>query len=137
MQKKNKHEQKFTTEVQKWMRSNSKALPISFAWEVKVATGDNLYFSQVTEHQRHSLITAKWRVFCYKISDYDQMKKPCDGVFIRNSAGFLIFYWARPKNKKFYLIDIDVFEDFETMVSKKSMKEKDAEEIAFLVGQLA
>ena len=47
-----KHEQKFTTEVQKWMRAHAKELPLAFAWEVKVTTKPNLFFSQIPDHQR-------------------------------------------------------------------------------------
>jgi len=131
-----KHEQKFTTEVQKWMRHNAKKLPLAFAWEVKVATTPNLFFKQVPPHQRDALEIAKWNAFVYKISDYDQMKKPCDGVFMRDAGGLLIFYWVKRGNKMFYLIDIDKFLDFEESCKKKSMNEEDAMNIAMIVGKL-
>jgi len=136
MPKIKRHEARFTTEVQKWLRHNAKDLPLAFAWEAKVATTPNLFFSQVPKHQRDALEIAKWQVFCYKISDYDQMKKPCDGVFMRDAGGMLLLHWIRKGNKTFYMIDIDRFQAFEKSCGKKSLNEDDARKIAFKVGTL-
>ena len=134
---KNKHEAKFTTSVQKWMRHNAKKLPIAFAWEAKITTGPSIFFAQIPPHQRDALEIAKWEAFCYKISDYDQLKKPCDGVFMRDAGGMLLLYWVRRGNKEFFMIDIDAFLNFEETCGKKSINEEDARKISFLTGRLA
>ena len=132
-----KLEQRFTTELQKWMRANKQLLPRAYAWEVKVSTDDNaLPFDAVQEHQIYALEIAKWQCFVYKFSDLDRMQKPCDGVTI-SGAGFLIFHWARKGNKNFYIIDIDVFINEKETSKRKSLTESKAREIAMLVGKLA
>lgn len=132
-----KLEQRFTTELQKWMRANIKQLPFSFAWEVKVSTDNNaLAFSAVQEHQIRALEIAKWDAFVYKFSDLDRLQKPCDGVMV-SGAGVLIFHWVRKGNKKFYLIDVDRFTQYRDSSKKKSLTESEAESIAFFIGTLA
>lgn len=130
-QKRNRSEQNFCTELQKWMRS---CLECSCAWEAKIVVGELKYnLRLIPDHQFTSLRRASKGSFCYKISDAEcYTQKPCDGVFITMGKGIFFFKWIRRNNKRFYGITVECLENFMSNGNFK-LSEDNAIEMAIYV----
>lgn len=129
-----KHEQKFCTELKKWLCHNFKETCFI---EAKISLGNKPFNlkSGFKEHQIPILMMIKNGVFGYKISDLDRMTKPFDLIFSYRSNAYVAIHWVRKGNKKFYLITIARIQEL-IDTGFKSLTEKHAEAIAFEVGVL-
>lgn len=130
-----KKEQWFCTELQKWLKYNwTKSGPI----ECKVSYGNNFnYNSGFKPHQLNNLINARDGKGCltYKISDMDRLAKPWDIDCYFRSCSMVAFFWARPRNRIFYLINPHTIQG-EIDENKKSLTEDRAKLIADVIGEL-
>jgi len=99
-----KHEQKFCTELKKWLCHNFKETCFI---EAKISTGNKPFNlkSGFKEHQIPTLLMIKNGSFGYKISDMDCMTKPFDIIFSYKVKSYVAIHWVRRGNKKFYFID--------------------------------
>jgi hypothetical protein len=129
-----KHEQDFCTALKKWLHYN---MHETVFIEAKISVGDAPfnYKSGFKEHQIPTLQTIKHGSFGYKISDMDRMIKPFDLLHAYKAKSFIALHWIRPRNKVFYLIEVD---DIKAEIDKgnKSLTEERAREIAYLTGEL-
>ena len=126
-------EAEFTTKVQKWIKHNWK---YSGPWEIKVSYAPLLnYKSAIKKHKIPNLLTTCQKDICqtYKISDLDQMQKPWDIDVYHNAKPMLCFNWIG--NKTFYLISPELIKS-EIESGSKSLTEKRAEELAFLISEV-
>lgn len=128
-----RHEAIFTTKFVRWL---SHSWPKSSNFEVKICTGVSIPFSDVKDHQLHALKTAARASITYKIPDDSRSQKPFDCFKQVGVDGYIVLYWVRRANKKFYIIDIDTWTTQKETSKKKSLRESEAEAIAYLVGEL-
>ena len=121
-----KREAKFGRTFNHWMRANPLNLP-AFAFELKQTRTDSIHFMAVAPHQILFLQSAKSpHGMYYKIPDDSRGIKPFDGVFLRNTPGYLVF-----KYKDFFcLIDVDVFVKESMESDRRSLTSARAKEIA-------
>ena len=130
----------------KWLRSEEalKYLGVGDAFELKfLREGERLNFNAVQEHQIEGLRRAKEGVLYYKLSDMSANAKPFDCFTLRSAGAWVVLMWWRKggrwKERGFYLIDVDAYEDLrEEKVRKggrgsKSMTEKEASEVGIKV----
>ena len=99
-----KYEQKFCTELKKWLDHNWKE---NCFIEAKISLEDkplNLK-SGFKDHQLPCLMYAQKDTFSYKISDMDRMQKPFDIIHSYKIKTYIAIMWIRRGNKRFYLID--------------------------------
>ena len=102
-----KYEQKFTSELIKWLNYNAKNhFKKSFPIEVKVGVDDKPinFKSGFRPHQIPTLIQANDNIHTYKISDMDRMPKPYDIACFFNCHPYIAIHWVRKGNKTFYMI---------------------------------
>jgi len=125
-----KFEQKFCTELQKWIKYNMKS---TFCWEAKICEGKNLnYKNHFPEHQIRNLKICG-RHFIYKISDADALcQKPFDGVSITEAPGYFFIQFKKPI---FYIIEVSILES-EIQSGSKSLTEQCAKKISYRIGEL-
>lgn len=129
-----KREQKFLTELQKWMLYNWKE---SCKIEGKVSI-DNKPFnlkSGFKPHQLPTLINIKNGPFSFKPSDLAQLQQPYDIDFSYKQKAYVAIMWIRKCNKTFYLIDPVAIQGLQED-GHKSIDEKMAHVIAEYVGEL-
>lgn len=134
----NKHEQKFCSELNKWLTYNGeKVFGCSFPIECKVGVENKPvnFKSGFRPHQIPTLTQAKTKVHAYKVSDMDQMPKPYDIAFFCKAPSAIAIMWIRKGNKTFYMIKP---EDIQNLIDTgiKSIDEAMANVICFYRGEL-
>ena len=129
-----KHEMKFCTSLQKWLKYNMKHTCFI---EAKISIDDKPFNfnSGFKPHQLPTLSSIKHNCMAYKISDMDRMQKPFDIIFARMDKAYVAIMWIRKGNKVFYLIDPDTVQG-EIDSGLKSMTEARAEKLAVIRGIL-
>jgi hypothetical protein len=84
------------------------------------------------DHQLPLLRAAEGEGFWYKFPDLG-MQTPCDGMFFKGD-GYVALYWWKPRKvKRCTLIRIGDLDKFFTTVTKKSIRQEEAEKIAFRI----
>ena len=133
-----KYEQKFCSELNKWLIYNGeKVIGKSCPIECKVGIEDKPinFKSGFRPHQVPTLIHVKQKVHAYKVSDMDQMPKPYDIAFFCKAPSLIAIMWIRKGNKTFYLIDPIAIQGL-IDDGHKSIDEKMAHLIADYVGEV-
>lgn len=129
-----KREQKFCTELQKWLKYN---MPWSFTWEAKVVHENRYNFKSDRSFWKELRVLKNTRKhFIYKHSDLGMVGNPCDGTKIFEGWGYFFFKWNRKGNKKFYVIEAYILDKF-IKDGNKSISEQEAKQIADREGTLA
>lgn len=129
-----KSEQKFCTDLIKWLKHNIKH-PCYI--EAKVAYDDKPFNfkSGFRPHQLKVLMNAKTKPFGYKLGDQDRLIKPFDIIASNKIDTYVAIMWVRHGNKRFYLIDpVDIQKLIDS--DHKSMDEGMAMVIAHTTGEL-
>ena len=132
---KRKEESKFVTALQKWLKHNcSWSGPI----ECKVSYKPKFnYKSGFKPHQLPNLIGASKTCVTYKISDISSMsgfgQNPWDLDCYYKAKSLVAIKWVG--SKKFYLIKPQKIV-IEIKNKSRSLTEKRAEELAYLIGEL-
>lgn len=120
------NEAQFCTALQKWCGHN---LNKSALIEAKVAKTGKFYYKNIALHQMMSLQNAKHRKIIFKISDADfRSHKPADIFMLKKSDAYIALMFLRPRNKRFYMIDIDAIVA-EIKNKKNGLTEAEAKEI--------
>jgi penicillin-binding protein-related factor A (putative recombinase) len=120
-------ESNFQSLFSKWVKDNWRS---SAAFELKITKTNTLPFSRIEEHQLVSLSKAKHAILYHKISDSAIGFKPFDCFTLYNSEAYLVIMYYKPRAKKqFYMIDIDVLENFMQIKSNHSISEQNAKEL--------
>jgi len=132
-----KHEAKFHSQLMKWLKYNLDKFPKSFLIETKVVrpNSNNFYFRELSEKEERLLLRAKNGSILQTHSDINRLGTNCDASCI-SGGGYIFIQWVRPKNKTFYIIDIDDFVKLRDAKKAKSLTEKDAMLIASFIGEL-
>ncbi len=120
-------ESKFQTKFGKW---------VFYRWpkdryahfELKVARGNALPFSAVSEKQKRNLRIALRRFF-HKYSDIDRLGTPFDCSYVGPAECFVVVQYDKPKNKEFFLCPIESFLEEEEVSTRKSLTEERARQI--------
>jgi len=130
------HEAKFHSAMMRWLQYNLDKFPTSFKIETKVVRpgSKNFPFKELSAKEERLLLKAKHGSVLQTNSDEDRRGTNCDGDCV-SGGGFIFLQWVRPKNKTFYVIDIEDFIKARDTF-KTSLDEKTAMIIAYLVGEL-
>jgi len=104
-------EKSFYSPVQDWMKQN---LQGSNAVELKLTKTNKFYLNKMEAHQLPTLYAIKHKVLVYKLPDVGYDRKPCDIIMLSGAGAFVgIIYYVPHKKKHLYLIDIDVFLEYQ------------------------
>ncbi len=114
--KRRSYEAEFCSKMQKYLLHNHWGE--TFAWEAKVGYDNkpiNLKSAfppdKITgglNHELTNLYNAKYGFLTYKISDYDRLEKPFDGVcFAACGHAYVFMTWMDDPDKMVYVIDVD------------------------------
>lgn len=118
-------EQKFLTQLQKWLRANS--FPTCVI-EAKVAKGKRLPYSALKPHQFRNLRNARKSMITYKIPDDGFGQKPFDCVVFNNVPGYVaVMFYEKKGTKDFYLIPAQAWRFAEVRDTEKSLTPKKAD----------
>lgn len=122
-----KSEQRFHTEAMRWIKYNLHLLPKSFLMESKVVrSGETRFpYRELSEKEERLLLRAKHGTVIQTHSDLGGMGTLCDGSVI-SGGGLIFLQWTRPRNKEFYIIDIDDFIKQRETSTMKSLSEQEA-----------
>lgn len=126
-----KIEAKFGLAFQKWATKNFKFPPSPVFWEYKHTRGKKAFpFREWYDHQRNwSQVISGEKPKFYRIGDYGPQFKMCDAI----SVCFSEYNIPIQYNDFFVVIGGDVLHEEIKKSDKKSLSEKRAKEIAFLV----
>jgi len=129
-----KYEQKFCTDLKKWLTYNMKETCFI---EAKISTENKPFNfnSGFKPHQLPTLAMIDRGPFGYKISDMDRMQKPFDLIFSYKAKTYIAIHWIRKGNKRFYLITPTAIQGL-IDDSYKSIDEKMASIISNVTGEL-
>lgn len=120
-------EKNFQTLFLKWVRHQPNLGTVVF--ELKLTKGGSLNFNALLPHQLIALRAAKHNRIAYKIADDSVGFKPFDCFHIREVPAYIVIMYYTRGEKKFYMIDVDVW-DKEVKISKrKSLTKERAAEI--------
>ena len=98
-------------------------------FELKITNNLALPFDAVKPHQIINLKIAKHGTLPYKIADEGFQQKPFDCVVLRGTPAYVVVMYYQRGQKKFYLIDVDVFTRETQNSDRKSLTEARAREI--------
>jgi len=131
-----KHEAKFHSQLMKWLKYNLDKFPPSFLIETKVVRPgqNNFNYRELSDKERRLLKQTKDKFILATNSDLDRNGTICDGYCL-SGGGFVFLHWCEPKNKKFYIFDIDIILN-EINKGQKSLTKNRAEEICSVKGIL-
>jgi len=119
----------FQTKFNLWAKYN---ITQTSAFELKLEKGKSMPFSNVQDHQMLALKLAKHGKLVHKIADVGVLQKPFDCFILMGvPAYFVIMFWT-PREKNFYMIDVDVFENESRNSERRSLTPQRAEEIGIL-----
>jgi hypothetical protein len=102
-----KHEAAFQTRFGRWLQYEYTGPTIAF--ELKRSLTSSLPFSEIREHQWTALKQAQTGLY-YKIPDDSRSFKPFDGIFMRETEGYLVVAYG-PRLTGFYMLDIRTVEE--------------------------
>jgi penicillin-binding protein-related factor A (putative recombinase) len=103
--------------------------------ELKITKTDRFYLNKIEPHQIANLHNAKHGFIQFKIPDLGN-QNPFDSFSMCEVPAYVVVMFYKPRKPKvFYMIDIDVI-DFLTKTPKKSITEKECEEMANITGIL-
>jgi len=133
----NKQEAKFHTKIMTWLSHNYHKLPKSFLIETKIVRiGSNTFpYKELSEKEERLLLRAKNGVVMQTHSDLGGFGTNCDASVI-SGGGYIFISWNRPRNKTFYIIDIEDFIKHRNSSKTKSLTEDDAIKIAYITENL-
>jgi len=133
-----KSEQAFHSKLVKYLRYNASRFPHSYLFETKVAREGKKRFPlrELSDKERMYLKQAKHSKIIQTHSDESRRGTICDGSVICG-GGLIFLHFTKRANKVFYCLDIDILEAFEKDNNAKSITEKEAEEIASQICELA
>lgn len=128
-----KREASFTQTFRHWLHANPLHRVTGAAFELKQTTGNSLPFSAVADHQLEALAAA-WgpEGLIHKISDESRGYKPCDIVYLRLAAAFIVIKYPG----FFCLISASAFGAEKKSSKRKSLTAERAREIAEVVVEL-
>lgn len=93
----------------------------TFAFEAKICKGTSLPFSDVQDHQITNLYQAKHSLWNFKIPDAG-WQNPFDGIQLYRTEAYIVVFWYQKRDdKRFTMIDIDVFCDEKVKSNRKSL----------------
>jgi hypothetical protein len=118
------NERQFSTKFLHWLRVHK----VLGAFELKLTKGISLPFNALQEHQKQALLLAKHGFLAHKIADDSLSSKPFDTFGISGPA-YVVVQFYKPREKGFYIIDIDEWVDAEKNHDKKSITEEIASRI--------
>lgn len=127
------NEAKFTTKLKKWIRYRFQG---TAAIEVKYTEGKSIPFSAVQEHQHDALFRVKHGRIAYKIPDDSRGRKPFDMLVYDRAPAYVCLYFYSRGEKEFYMIDIDVWDELERELDRKSITKELAKKHAEIIGEL-
>lgn len=97
-------------------------LNYSFAFEAKICKEPSLPFDAVKDHQVAGLYQVKHGTFNYKIADVGYDQKPYDGFQFYMAPAFVVIFWNQKRgDKRFTMIDIDMFCEEKRISPRKSL----------------
>jgi penicillin-binding protein-related factor A (putative recombinase) len=130
-----KLEQAFGSKCIKWYGYNKHLLPKSFLLEFKIARdGKRFPLKEISEKELRLLRQAKNSSVIQTHSDFGGLGTNCDASVI-SGGGYIFLQFVRPRNKIFYIIDIDkIIELIDNKV--KSLTEEHCIEIHDVLGEL-
>jgi penicillin-binding protein-related factor A (putative recombinase) len=125
------NEKTFQTKFTKWLKYNW----IDTArFELKITKTASFSLGQLKPHQRVGLKVA----FPYKIPDSDMSQKPFDCFYMKKTVkGYLVLQFYKRGVKRFYIININDLEKYESTLKKKSITEQQASAICILYADFA
>lgn len=86
-------------------------------------------FDAVKPHQINALKVAKHGKLAYKIPDVGIEQKPFDCIFLTGLPAYVLIMFYKKGEKKFYIIDVDVYEKESIESVRRSLTEERASEI--------
>jgi hypothetical protein len=96
-------------------------LNYSFVFEAKICKEKSIPFDAVVDHQIAALYQAKHATFNFKIPDAG-WTNPFDGFQFYRSPAFVVIFWYQHRNdKRFTMIDIDMFCEEKQKSDRKSL----------------
>lgn len=96
-------------------------LNYTFAFEAKICKGKSLPFDAVVPHQVSNLYHAKHGLFNFKIPDAG-WQNPFDGFQLARVPAFVVIFWYQHRDdKRFTMIDIDMWEEEKRLSKRKSL----------------
>ena len=119
-------EKDFQLKFNKWVKHNVKGTAV---FELKITHGKSLPFNAVQEHQINALRLAKHSSIHFKIPDSGYAQNPFDSFQIANAPAWVVVMFYQRGQKKFYMIDVDVWIKEEETSDRKSLTEERAKEI--------
>jgi len=128
-----KDEASFWTIAKTWLKYNTDKFPKSFLIEAKVIRRLSISFpySELSEKEERLLLRAKNSRVISTHSDIGRVGTDCDASVI-SGGGFIFLKNIRPRNKTFYVIDIEKFIEHRENSTKKSITEDEVKSIAYL-----
>ena len=120
-------ERDFQTLFLKWLR-HQKTLK-SGAFELKLTKKESLPFKALSPHQLEALRAVKHTELAYKIADDSIGYKPFDCFLLKDAPAFIVVSFYKRGEKKFYMIDVDVWDKEILSSSRESITRERAEEI--------
>ena len=122
------------TKMMRWLKHNMRYFPQSFLIESKVVRRGKKSFpyAELSAKEERLLLRSERTGVIHTHSDYGGMGTLCDASVVCG-GGFIFIKWIRPRNKEFFVIDINKFITHRYNSSRKSLTEEEAREIAYLV----
>lgn len=126
--KKTYQESDMQSKITYWLKHSNQILAPCFFYECKLIKGNKpLSLSDFRPQQIPSLLQSETKEgLNFKLSDLDIRTKPCDGVFISNSVGYIFVEFYKPnKPHSFYAVMVDYFLNELKDKNKKSLTEQE------------
>lgn len=127
-------EKDFQTRFGKWLRYVYKK---TGAYELKLTKTDSIAFNRLEEHQKQALLSAKHSCQYFKIPDMQFGCLPYDCYMLCNQPAYVVIMYYVRGQKKFYMLDIDVWVTEEETSKRKSLTLSRCQEIASFEGSLS
>ena len=128
-----KDEATFHTTAMRWLKHNMRFFPQSFLIESKVVRRGKKSFpyKELSEKEERLLLRAERTGIIHTHSDYGGLGTLCDASVVCG-GGFIFLKFIRPRNKEFFVFDIDTFLKHKEQSTRKSLTEDEARSIAYL-----
>jgi hypothetical protein len=129
-----KDESVFHSQIMRWLKYNLQQFPKSFLIETKVVRREKKSFpyKELSEKEERLLLRCKNSSILNTNSDYGGLGTFCDGYCL-SGGGYIFLKWMRPRNKTFYIIDIENFINHRKISPKKSLTEDEVKAISYLI----
>jgi hypothetical protein len=122
-----KREATFQSKFNRWVENKWHG---TAAFELKLTTGQSIPFNAVAEHQMLALLLAKTGRLVYKIPDLG-VQNPFDSVCLEGISAYVVVQFWKAGEKKFYMVDAEVWKQEWLLSERKSLTEERAKEIGF------